>query len=323
MASEETGVENHQHAVLITPEEADLMVARLISLVLDLLVGFCTLVAVAIVVLIFHRVTPHVLVPVAAAIFFIAAMVRAAWGHLNPWMEGFAISLGAFFPVALAAVAALHGGNLELWEGAVVLALVCGAGAQTQRFWRQGHRLATAGTVVATTAVLLLLGKFGGLGLLAEAGVHPMDRPAPPIAMTLLDGTPVTLDTLKGHVVVLDFWGTWCEPCMAEMPAVASVYHRYRASRDVLFVAVNAGWHDDTADTVRAFVARRHLDLPVALDTGGATAKLRIDGLPTLVVLDPRGHIRVEDVGYDADLPLERELTGQIDALRTTRGAGH
>ena len=78
---------------------------------------------------------------------------------------------------------------------------------------------------------------------------------------------------------------------------------------------MNPGWHGDTADTVRAFVERKRIDVPVALASVGTTSSFAIDGLPTLIVIDRKGHIRMEDVGYDEDEPLESELTGQIEGL--------
>ena len=316
------GVESSENAVVITPEEADRMKAGLISLGLDLVVGFGTLIAAVILLALFHRVTSHVLLPIAGGIFFVAAMIRGIWGKLNPWMEGFAISLGALFPAALVMVATMHGANLMLWGAAILLVPICGAGVQAQRFWKQRRLWAGAGTVVALFAVVFLAGKFA-LGWLAGVGVHTMDRPAPRIGVTMLDGTPVTLGSMKGHVVVLDFWGTWCEPCLEEMPTIAKLHRFYQGNGDVMFLAVNAGWSDDTADKVRTFVERRHLDLPVALDTDDTTRRLGIDGLPTLVVIDPQGHIRMEAVGYNEGEPLEYELTGQIDALLKGTGSSH
>jgi len=312
-------VETSESAVVITPEEADRMKAGLKSLVVDLLVGFCTLIAAVVVLVLFHRLTASVLFSIAGAMFFVAAMIRTARRRadpplFNPWMEGFAISLGALFPLALFMVAVLHGGNLFLWAAAVLLVPICGAGAQTQRLWKQRRPLALAGTVFALVALLLFVEKFA-LGWLAGVGTHTMDRPAPPIAVTMLDGTPVTLASLHGHVVVLDFWGTWCGPCLEEMPRIVKIQRRYQGNPAVMFLAVNAGWQDDTAGSVSSFVQHRHLDLPIAMDTGGTTRRLGIDGLPTLVVIDRQGHIRMEAVGYNDGEPLESELTSQIDAL--------
>lgn len=289
-------------------------VPPLIGLVLDLGVGFCALIVLAIALLVFHRSAGRMWVPLTGVVFFVAAMMTALWSRLNPWIDGMATSLGAFFPVALVAVVALHSNGLRLLGFAVALALVCGAGAQTQRLWKGRQWLAGAGMAVAVIAVLVVGGKLMP-GLMTPLGQRTMNEPAPRFTVTMLDGTPVTLDSLKGRVVVMDFWGTWCEPCMAEMPTIVKVHRQYRSNADVVFLAVNAGWHGDTDDQVRSFVQRKHLDVPVALDPDGVVRTMKVDGLPTLVLIDRQGHIRMEEMGYDADEPLETELTGRIEAL--------
>jgi thiol-disulfide isomerase/thioredoxin len=142
-----------------------------------------------------------------------------------------------------------------------------------------------------------------------------MNQPAPKFTLTRLDGTPVTLDSLQGHVVLLDFWGTWCGPCLAEMPQIVSLRRQFASNHDVIFLAVNSGWQGDTPDKVRTFVQQKHLDIPVALDPENATGQLKIDALPTLILIDRQGHIRMEETGYDDGEPLETELTTQIEAL--------
>jgi thiol-disulfide isomerase/thioredoxin len=307
-------VESGENLIVEGDGEAKRLASRWIGLVLDLAVGFWALVVFGIVLVVFHSIALRVFVSLGGLLFFVAAMTRAIWSKLNPWMEGIAISLGAFFPVALVAVIAFHGGNLRLWGCAIVLAVICGAGAQTQKFWSAGHRLAGAGTVAALLVVLAVVGRFAG-PLIPSLGHRAMDQPAPQFTMTMLDGTPVTLASLEGRVVVLDFWGTWCEPCMAEMPTILKVHRQYQVNGNVVFLAVNPGWHDDTPEKIRDVVGKKHMDVPVALASFGTAKSFAIEGLPTLIVIDRKGHIRMEDVGYDEDEPLESELTGQIEGL--------
>ena len=295
------------------PTQASDPLKRFFSLLLDLVTGFCSLIVLAVVLVILHRIARQAFVPLTCGLFFIAAMTKAIWSELNPWAEGVAISLGAFFPVALVTVAAGHGGARLLGFG-LGLALVCGAGAQTQKLFASQHRLAGFSTAVAFLALLMMANRLV-VPMLMSLGQRTMNEPAPPFTVTTLDGSRVTRDSLKGRVVVLDFWGTWCEPCMAEMPAILKVHRHYQANSDVAFFAVNAGWHDDTADKVRAFVDRKHLDIPVALNPAGATKLLEVNALPTLILIDRRGNIRMESVGYDPDVPLETQLSSKIDEL--------
>jgi thiol-disulfide isomerase/thioredoxin len=295
--------------------DADRLGARWLGLVLDLVVGFCTLILALVVVSFFYVVGFRQPAVVAGSVFFVAALVRAIWSKTNPWGEGAAIALGAFFPAALIAIAAFHGGQPRMWSFGAALVLICGGGAQTQRFLKRRNWAASAGTTAALVVVLFVLGKFVAPRLMAPFGPHTMNEPAPRFTVTMLDGTPVTLDSLKGRVVVLDFWGTWCAPCMAEMPTIAKVHRQFQSNANVVVLAVNPGWHEDTADTVRTFVARKRLDLPVALDDNGAWKLMKVEALPTLMVIDRQGHIRMEETGYDEDEPLETDLTGEIESL--------
>ncbi|MFZ0271436.1 MAG: TlpA disulfide reductase family protein [Acidobacteriaceae bacterium] len=301
--------------LVVAPQNpANATVPPLIGLVLDLGLGFCALMVLGIALLVLHRFAGRMWLPLTGALFFLVSMVTGLWSRLNPWIDGMATSLGAFFPVALIAVVALHSGGPRVWGFALLLALACGAGAQTQRLWKVRRWLEGTGVAMAAIAMVVVAGKFMP-SLMTPLGQRAMNEQAPQFTVTMLDGTPVTLDSLKGRVVVMDFWGTWCEPCMAEMPAIVKVHRRYQSNAGVVFLAVNAGWHGDTGDQVRMFVERKHLDVPVALDSGATVRSLKVDGLPTLILIDRQGRIRMEETGYSADEPLESELAGQIEGL--------
>lgn len=291
------------------------VIDRLKSIALDLAVGFGTLIVLLICVVPFHMIRLHVVLPIAAAVFFLAAVLRAVWSKMNPWIEGIAVSVGALIPVVAVAAAFSHAGNRTLWAYAGLLVLVCCAGAQAQKFWKARPRLASVATLLVLAGVLFAAGKYAIPRLTAGSEYKTMDRPAPGFTLAMLDGTPVTLDSLKGHVVVLDFWGTWCAPCMAEMPTISKVHRQYEANKDVVILAVNPGWNDDTPDKIRGVLRAKHLDVPVALDNAGLARSLGIDALPCLMVIDRSGHIRMEDDGYDENEPLQSELTGQIEQL--------
>lgn len=295
------------------PSPASTGVHPLIHMIIDLGVGFCLLIVVGTFALAFHRVAPNLALPFAIVVFFVVAMARSIWSKLNPWTEGIAISLGAFFPIALVGLA-FQGTVLTVFAYGFMLALICGSGAQTQRFVRRRQWAGSAATVAALV-VVLIAAKYVIPRTGSSLGRRTMNEPAPRFTVTMLDGRPVTLDSLKGRVVVMDFWGTWCGPCLAEMPAIQKVHRNFASNSNVVFLAVNAGWHGDDADTVRSFVERRHLDLPVALDPDGAVRQMKVDALPTLVLIDRQGRIRMEEAGYDASEPLESDLTGKIQRL--------
>ncbi len=133
-----------------------------------------------------------------------------------------------------------------------------------------------------------------GLALAAhEARPWPAGKPAPALALSDVDGKAWSLAGLKGRVVVLNFWATWCEPCRAELPSLEALAARHE--RDGLLVlTVN---FQESVPAIRHFLALAPFSLPVLLDRDGQAARAwtpRIfpstvligrDGRPSLVVV--------------------------------------
>jgi thiol-disulfide isomerase/thioredoxin len=93
---------------------------------------------------------------------------------------------------------------------------------------------------------------------------HLVFRPqaAPRLSFRTLDGRPVSLADYKGKVVVVNLWGTWCLPCVAEMRTFERMYEHYRNDPAVAFVMIAS---EDSPAQVRAFAARYRLDMPFFL----------------------------------------------------------
>jgi cytochrome c biogenesis protein CcmG/thiol:disulfide interchange protein DsbE len=124
-----------------------------------------------------------------------------------------------------------------------------------------------------------------------EAGLR-VGQPAPPLHVkTLLQApadAPSTLDRLKGKAIVLEFWGTWCLPCIAAFPHLNELV---KDTRDdpVVFIAVT----DEPADRVAAFLEKKTLAAWVGIDDRGATTSgYGIRSWPTTVLIDPDGLVR-------------------------------
>ena len=137
----------------------------------------------------------------------------------------------------------------------------------------------------------------GGALARAQPGyaVHPWVGTAPALRLADLDGHPWDLVALQGKVVLLNFWASWCEPCRAEMPSLERIAHRHQGD-GLVVLAVN---FKETAPTIRRFLERVPLALPVLLDHDGAAARAwqtRI--FPSTVLVDraglPRGVVRGE-----------------------------
>ncbi len=132
----------------------------------------------------------------------------------------------------------------------------------------------------------------------------PIERPAPAFDATLLDGSKVSLASLKGRQVVLNFWAIWCGPCVAELPGVLEFQRRNP------HVAVVAVAKDAEIAEVRALLDKRKLrDLRVAVSDSTAQA-FAIAAVPATYVIDRTGHIRFVHLGSLDDFVavIEKEL---------------
>ncbi|MGC2637537.1 MAG: TlpA disulfide reductase family protein [Acidobacteriaceae bacterium] len=258
------------------------------SLAIDFAIGFGALIPLFLILgfaVILLRIAGHKpltsLLPVAAVFFAGIGMIPAFWSRMNPWLDGLFVSLGASSPLIVFALLA-HARPLRMAGFFVVLSLVCGFSAQAARLLRTGRAPLAGAMAVAFLVVVAVATKYTPLTSFSSPGLQTMDKPAPAAQFVMLDGSgPVSLDSLRGRVVVLDFWGSWCEPCMAEMPSVLKVHRQFQADKEVAFLAVNSGWHHDTPDAIRSAVAKRHMDIPVALDNSGASRNLAVSMLPT------------------------------------------
>jgi thiol-disulfide isomerase/thioredoxin len=112
-------------------------------------------------------------------------------------------------------------------------------------------------------------------------------EPAAEFSVPTPDGLPLSLGALRGKVVVLNFWATWCEPCLEEMPALDRVSRAYR-DRGLAVVAVAVD--REGAPVVRTFLRRHAVSFLVGLDPPQAVARLyRIWSLPSTVILSRQG----------------------------------
>jgi thiol-disulfide isomerase/thioredoxin len=121
---------------------------------------------------------------------------------------------------------------------------------------------------------------------------HP---PAPNIIIHTADGREIPLASLKGKVVVLDFWASWCAPCRRALPLVNQVAGTFRP-KGVEFFAINA---NESKDVAESYLRKNDIGLTLALDKDEANAnKIGASGLPYIVVINKRGNIEAVHEGY-------------------------
>jgi len=150
-----------------------------------------------------------------------------------------------------------------------------------------------AAVLLPAVAVLALLAY--GFTLEPRYLESPMlGRPAPPFSLTLFDGRTLRLEDLRGQVIFLNFWASWCPPCRAEAPALEATWRRLR-DQGVMFLGINT---QDEEERARAFIAEFGLSFPNGRDPGGRVAiDYGVWGLPEAYVIDREGRITYKHVG--------------------------
>ena len=133
-----------------------------------------------------------------------------------------------------------------------------------------------------------------GIPTLAAAAANP-GAPAPDFTLAARDGGKVSLAELKGQVVMINFWATWCGPCRQEMPLFAQLQSKYEPLGFTL-LAVNV--EPDSAAAVN-WLKGMQITFPVLFDTDSAVAgRFGVEGMPSTVFVDRQGQVRYVHRGY-------------------------
>jgi thiol-disulfide isomerase/thioredoxin len=137
-----------------------------------------------------------------------------------------------------------------------------------------------------------------------------VSKPAPDFHLDLLDGKKFKLSEQKGHIVVLDFWASWCGPCMQAMPQVDAVLKEFD-EKGVKLVAVNM--QEDRA-AITGALERLKISPTVALDIDGAVAeRYQVSAIPQTVVIDAEGNVAELFIGANSDFAAQ--LRARIQGL--------
>jgi thiol-disulfide isomerase/thioredoxin len=151
--------------------------------------------------------------------------------------------------------------------------------------WR-AERLRRIGIAFGLGTFLL----FPAVAAFADSG-----EAAPPFSLQTLDGRTVTRDSLKGKVVLLDFWATWCAPCLKALPELKDLRQK-NAGQPLVIVSVSV---DEDKKIVQEFASRNGMDWVQTWDGQmKAVSAFRVDSFPSYVILDSEGRIAYRQKGW-------------------------
>ena len=149
--------------------------------------------------------------------------------------------------------------------------------------------------------------------ILAEApepeNALPVGPAAPDFALDSPDGSVIRLSDNKDRVVLINFWATWCVPCLYELPHIQKLYERYR-NRGLTVLAISS---DFDRARVAPFVRKNGYTFPVLFADPGVQSDYDVRSIPTTYLVDRKGRLRFAQTGYGPD--TETELDWALEQL--------
>lgn len=160
------------------------------------------------------------------------------------------------------------------------------------------------GIFIAILAVLLFVPSAKALllqGLMQIGLFNPNISSEKNVVQPVLDlkfkdqnGQVVTLNDLRGKVVFLNFWATWCPPCLAEMPSINKLYEQNKGYDDVVFIMLDA---DSNFEKASGYMKRKNYQMPVYQMASSVPEQIFSGSLPTTVVFDKKGRLSFQHAG--------------------------
>jgi len=125
-------------------------------------------------------------------------------------------------------------------------------------------------------------------------------RECPPIvSLSTLDGTEFNIESLRGKYVIIDFWGTWCGPCVAGVPHMKAFLEKHKDKLELLGIS-----NDRSVDVWKTFITKNEMNYPNILSGRGDqdfVSKFNVQGFPTKILISPEGEILFRDSGEKED----------------------
>jgi len=168
----------------------------------------------------------------------------------------------------------------------------------------RGARAIRDGLIVVASVIALAAMPACSPGDDAETVQSAQPEPAVPFTLkTLGAGEPVSLESLRGKTVVLDFWATWCPPCEFQVPELNRFYDAHRGDSDVAVFGISIDV--EGPDVIQAWVSEHDVRYPILLGDEALARKYGAVGFPTLYVVAPDGTLVEQHVGLIESETLE------------------
>jgi len=146
-----------------------------------------------------------------------------------------------------------------------------------------------------------------------------ISRPAPQFTLTDLDGKQVSLSDYKGKTVMIDFWATWCGPCIASFPGLQQTVNKYADDKDVKFLFINS-WErvENKKQNAADFMKKNNYSFHVLMDEDNKViTDFKVSGIPTKFIIDKEQNIRFISIGFEGTPEgLVEELSAMIEMVR-------